>query len=165
MDQSSPCQVLIIDDQQMFREGLKACLQNRSTVHVCGELSYPQVELTDYKSTFPKVILAGIPQNQEFGLDFIEALRARFPDAQVLAVVEKADARLAEKALKAGAMGVITRDKGVDEFMRAIETIGRDQVFLDKELAHKLLQRAFPHIGMASREARAAFGNTSDKVL
>jgi DNA-binding NarL/FixJ family response regulator len=81
IDQGSPCQVLIIDDQQMFREGLKSCLQNRSTVQVCGELSYPQVELTDYKSTFPRVILAGIPQTQEFGLDFIEALRSRFPDA------------------------------------------------------------------------------------
>ena|SRR2546423_1819771 len=127
--------ILLADDHQIVREGLRGLLQQEGDMEVIGEAADGRaaVQMTHDMSPDVVVMDVGMP-----GLNGIEATRQimnKEPDAKVVALSMHADRRFMGEMLKAGAKGYLLKDGAFEELANAIRSVVADKVYLSPRIA------------------------------
>jgi len=131
--------ILLVDDHQMMRDGLRVLLEKHTGLTVVGgaENGRQALELTKRLSPDVVVMDIGLP-----GLNGIETTRqilAGHPGVKVIALSMHSDKRYVIQMLKAGASGYLLKNCASDELVRAIHAVLADQRFLSQGIAQTLV--------------------------
>ncbi|GAA1719215.1 response regulator [Streptomyces yatensis] len=133
--------VLLVDDHQVVRRGLRTFLQVQDDIEVVGEASDGEEGVARAEELRPDVVLMDVKMP---GLDGIEALRTlRDLDnaARVLIVTSFTEKRTVVPALRAGAAGYVYKDVDPEALARAIRSVHSGHVLLQPEVALALLSQ------------------------
>lgn len=139
--------VLICDDQDVVREGLRAILSTAPGIEVVGlaKDGAAAVELFDRHQ--PDVVLMDLNMRGVNGIQATRQLRAKYPGARVLALTTYDADEWVFDAIRAGAVGYLLKDTPRAELIKAIEGTASGQTFVDPNVAGKL----FTHLAGTAR--------------
>src|SRR5215510_1744276 len=135
-----PIRILLIDDHPMVRSGLRILIENQPGMKVVGEAGTRIEALTEAASQQPNLILLDLDLGVDNGADFIPELLATVQHARVLVLTGVLDPDAHRRAVCAGALGVMLKDKAVDVLIKAIERVHAGEVWLDRGMTASVLQ-------------------------
>lgn len=122
--------VLIVDDHQIMREGLKLLLENKNGFTVVGEADNGRLAVHLAREVSPHVVLMDITMPEMNGIDATRIIVKECPSVRVLALSMHADRRTIEDALAAGAKGFLLKECAFEEMVGAIQHVVNDRYYL-----------------------------------
>lgn len=131
--------ILIADDHELIREGLKKILKKEPDMQVVGEARNAQEAFELVRNRKLNIVLLDISMPGMSGLDALSELRQSHPKLPVLILSMHPEDRFAVRALKAGAAGYITKDSAVGELVKAIRKVVAGGRYVSVQLAEKLV--------------------------
>lgn len=133
--------LLLVDDHQMFRDGLRGILEGTGNLQVVGEASdgHRAVELATGKIA-PQIIIMDIGMPGLNGADATRQILARNPNTRVIALSSHADRRFVTAMFEAGASGYVLKEAASDEILRAVEEVSAGHTFVSSSIAHFLVE-------------------------
>ena len=134
-----PTRILIVDDHPAVRDGLAVRISSQPDMEVCGEAADVADALEVFEATEPDLVVVDIQLKTGDGLDLVKRLKVRNEDALILVWSMYPDALYAPRALRAGALGYINKEKTTDRIVDAIRRVGDGKVYVSEEMAEKLL--------------------------
>ncbi|GAA2950844.1 MULTISPECIES: response regulator [Streptomyces] len=131
--------VLLVDDHQVVRRGLRTFLEIQDDIEVVGEASDGAQGVTEAESLRPDVVLMDIKMPGTDGIEALRRLRELDNPAKVLIVTSFTEQRTVVPALRAGACGYVYKDVDPDALAGAIRSVHAGHVLLQPEVAGALL--------------------------
>jgi two-component system nitrate/nitrite response regulator NarL len=135
-----PIRVVLIDDQQLFRIGIRALIDRGNGLTVVGDAGNRQDALLTVQSAQPDVILLDLMLQGESSLDCIPELMKVAENAKVLILTGLRDGELHRMAVRLGAKGLISKDAPVEVLSKAIEKVYAGEVWLDRSTTAVMLE-------------------------
>jgi DNA-binding NarL/FixJ family response regulator len=132
--------VLAVDDQRVVREGLAMLLGLLPDVEVVGTAANGEEALVMAEELRPDVILMDLRMPRMDGVEATRRLRASHPQIKVVVLTTYADDRSVIDALRAGALGYLTKDAGADEIRQALQRVTSGQASLDPAVQMHLIE-------------------------
>ncbi len=153
---------LLIDDHEIVRSGVKNVLQE--IFKPCGiyEANNEKTALLELKSRKYDLIIMDVQMPDTDTAGLMEYIKTRYPDAKVLMFSMSAENVYAKRFLKAGAMGFVSKNAGLDELKKAVEQVLNDRKYISENLADQLagdigrLQPSNPFDKLSAREFEIA---------
>jgi len=142
-----PTRVFIVDDHPLVREWLSALLRKQPDFEVCGAAQDANDALPAMLVDPPDVAIVDLSLKGTSGLDLIKDLAEHLPTTQAIVLSMHEEVFYAERALRAGARGYVTKVEATERILEAIRTVQSGQVFVSPSLLATLTAR------MASRPA------------
>ena len=136
----SPVRVLAADDQRVVREGLAMLLGLLPDVEVVGTAADGEEVLALAAQLRPDVILMDLRMPRMDGVEATRRLRERDPAIKVVVLTTYADDRSVIDALRAGALGYLTKDAGAAEIQQALHRVAGGQAALDPAVQRHLVE-------------------------
>lgn len=133
--------ILIVDDHPMMREGLRGVINREPDMIVCGEAENAQQAVDAVQRLAPDLALVDITLPHKSGLELVKDLKALHPALAILAISMHDESLYAERMLRAGANGYITKQQPPEELVKAIRQVLDNQVYVSKEVSESLLRR------------------------
>jgi len=132
--------ILLVDDHQMFREGLKAVLKSETDFQVIGEAAdgVQAVELS--RELAPDVVIMDISMPEMNGVEATGRIHAESPDIKIIILSMHTEKRFILGALKAGATGIVAKNSASAELRTAIEAVVSGQTYLSPSVSNVLVQ-------------------------
>jgi len=132
--------VLAADDQRVVREGLAMLLGLLPEVEVVGTAANGEEALAMAGELRPDVILMDLRMPKMDGVEATRRLRASHPEIKVVVLTTYADDRSVIEALRAGALGYLTKDAGAEEIRQALQRVADGQASLDPAVQMHLIE-------------------------
>jgi DNA-binding NarL/FixJ family response regulator len=139
---NSSAKVLVVDDHPAVREALAIRIANSPDLEVCGEAADVSDALRLVAELKPDLAIIDISLKTGDGLDLIKRIRSRNDNVRMLVWSMHSERLYAERALRAGAQGYITKEQATDQIVEAIRQVLAGKVYLSPAMAENLLQRA-----------------------
>ena len=133
--------ILIVDDHPMMREGLREVINREPDLRVCGESANSVQAMAAVEKLDPDLVLVDVTLPGKSGLELVKDLRALHPRVMILAISMHDEALYAERMLRAGASGYITKQQPPSELITAIRHVLANRVYVSREMSESLLQR------------------------
>lgn len=133
--------ILLADDHQIVRNGLRQLINGEADLEVCAEAATSAETLTLLRRQDFDVLLLDISMPDRDGMDTLRLLRTHRADLPVLIISAYAEEQYALNMLRAGANGYIRKDADVDDILTAIRTVLRGRRYVSDVVADLLTQR------------------------
>jgi DNA-binding NarL/FixJ family response regulator len=137
--------IVIVDDHPVVRHGLCRLIADEPDLQVCGETSTAAKALSVIESTGPDLVLIDVSLEEGSGLELIKQVKASHPDIRMLVISMHDETLFADRALNAGAMGYITKQKATTDLIQAIRQVLNGQVYLSEQMTGRMLNRLVDH--------------------
>jgi DNA-binding NarL/FixJ family response regulator len=131
--------ILIVDDHPIVRRGLRDLISLQSDLEVCGEAGDVAEALRLVEAARPDLIIIDLYLRDGHGIQLIERIKARNDRMKMLVSSMHDEVVFAERVLRAGAMGYITKQEPTDMLLEAIRRLLRGEVYLSARMANRLL--------------------------
>ncbi len=135
----TPIRVLIVDDHEIVRKGIRALLAIKHDIQVIGEARDGMEAVTQTKALHPDVILMDLMMPKMNGIQATSEITGGQPGSRVLILTSFAADEQVFPAIKAGALGYLLKDSGPQELVQAIRQVFRGEPSLDPSVARKVL--------------------------
>ncbi|MFH1907457.1 MAG: response regulator transcription factor [Chloroflexota bacterium] len=132
--------VLVVDDQNVVREGFVAILSFQSDIEVVGQAEDGIQALELVKTTQPDVILLDLVMPRQDGLTTIPMIKEIAPDAHILVLTSFAEGERVFQAIKTGATGYLLKDATREQLLQAIRDVAHGQASLHPSIALKVIR-------------------------
>lgn len=133
--------LMIVDDHQVLREGLRFMLRNAQDLEIVSEASNGSEALELLESTQPDVMLLDMNMPGMGGLETLKNVRQRWPEVGVLILSFHDDPEYVEQALRHGAAGYLLKTVSRDELIRAVQAAADGAGYLQAEITRPLLRK------------------------
>lgn len=133
--------VLLVDDHQVVRKGLRTFLDLQEDMQVVGEASNGAEGLARARELVPDVILMDLLMPVMDGIAAIGAIKAALPEIEIVAVTSFIEEDKVTSALEAGASGYLLKDADAESVAAAVRAAHAGEVHLDPAVARLLAQR------------------------
>ena len=158
----SKLRLLLVDDHQVVRVGLRAVLDGEPDIEVVAEAATAAQAVQQAGEWQPDVVIMDVRLPDRSGLAACQEIRQRWPRIQVLVLTSYADEELVLEAISAGAAGYILKQLDTNELVKLVHAVARGDAVLDPIVTQKLLQR----VRRAEHESHeAAFRDLSEREL
>jgi len=144
--------ILLVDDHEVVRLGLKSLLERHPQFDIIGEASSAREALEQVENNHPDVVVMDIRLPGTSGIEACEEITSRFPETRVLMLTSYAEDEMLFSAIRAGASGYILKQIGGEELVRALEAVARGEALLDPAVT----QRVFQEVRRAVKEEEAS---------
>ncbi|MBV9688459.1 MAG: response regulator transcription factor [Ktedonobacteraceae bacterium] len=131
--------LLIVDDHEMVREGLKAMLVSEADFDIVGDAANAEQALELIERLQPDVVLLDIRLPDMSGIEVCRTVAQRFPRTAVLILTTFTDENLIAQCIQAGARGYIIKDIERLDLKRSIRAVARGEAAIDSKAAVALL--------------------------
>jgi two-component system, NarL family, response regulator NreC len=135
----NPITVILVDDHDVVRTGLRSYLNTQADVKVVAEARNGEEALLRAEETKPDLVIMDITMPGMDGLEATRRLKIQNPNCLVLALTVHEDKQYFMEMLSAGASGYITKQAAADDLVAAIRAVAAGQVYLQPALARWLL--------------------------
>lgn len=136
--------VIIADDHEVVRHGLRMLLDNRSDIRLLGEAASGQAAMRLALETRPQVALIDLQMPEGDGIAVIEGLRDALPTTAFIVLTSYGDDARIYAALRAGALGYLLKNVAGDALLQAVRGAARGEPQLHPEVARRLMQQVAP---------------------
>ncbi len=144
--------ILLVDDHEVVRLGLKALLEQNPNFEIVAEAATARDALEKTELHKPDVVVMDIRLKGGSGIEACQEITERFPETKVIMLTSYAEDEMLFSAIRAGAAGYVLKQIGGDDLVRAIEAVGRGEALLDPAVT----QRVFQEVRKAAREEEAS---------
>jgi DNA-binding NarL/FixJ family response regulator len=157
--------ILLVDDHEIVRLGLKALLSRYPHFEVIAEARDAQEALDQTLRHKPDVVVMDIRLPGKNGIQATREIIEASPTTKVIMLTSHADDEVLFDAISAGASGYVLKQIGSDDLVRALETVGRGESMLDPALTQKVFQRVRESARRAEDEYFAALTEQELNIL
>lgn len=133
--------VLITDDHEIVRQGLKSLLGAQEDIEVVGEASSGEEAVRRTGLDEPDVVLMDVRMPGETGIEACRDIVARFPDTKVLMLTSYADEEALMASIIAGASGYVLKKVKGDDLVESIRKVAAGESLLDPAMVERLFER------------------------
>jgi DNA-binding NarL/FixJ family response regulator len=133
--------VFLVDDHPLVREHLTALIQREADLEVCGEAADAPTALELISRQSPDLVILDISLKQSNGLELIKDLKQRWPKLSVLVLSMHDEMLYAERSLRAGALGYITKEEATVNVLSAVRKVLGGEVYLSERMAGRVMKR------------------------
>jgi DNA-binding NarL/FixJ family response regulator len=130
--------VLLVDDQRLIRQGIKALLELEPDIEIIGEAENGQGAIQLVETLKPDVILMDVRMPIMDGVAATREICQRFPQTKVLVLTTFDDDEYVAESLRVGAVGYLLKDTPSEELAAAIRTVEKGYTQLGPGLAQKM---------------------------
>ena len=141
MTASAVTRVLICDDHEVVREGLRTLLSRRQDMAVVGEAGTMQEAIETAAKAKPDVVIMDVRLPDGSGVEACRAIREARPETHVIMLTSYADDEALFASIMAGAAGYVLKQIRGGELIRAIREVGAGRSLLDPEVTRSVLER------------------------
>lgn len=151
--------VLIVDDHDLVRLGIKKLLANVTDIHIIGEAATGELAIKMARDLKPHVVLMDLKMPGIGGLEATHKLLRVNPNIKVIAVTACDEQPFPLRFVRAGAAGYITKTASLDELVAAIHKVAAGQHYITPEIAQQLA------LQQVSDAAKSPFAELSEREL
>jgi DNA-binding NarL/FixJ family response regulator len=171
--------ILIVDDHEVVRLGVRALIDRQPAMEVVGEAGTVREAVTQTRHLQPDVVVLDIRLPGGSGLDACRQIKEYRPETRIIILTSFPDDEVIFDAIASGADGYVLKEIGSDDLIRALERIGRGESLLDpavtdrvfakmREARERERERADAFAGLSERQmqilARVAEGETNREI-
>ncbi|MBP6472429.1 MAG: response regulator transcription factor [Chloroflexi bacterium] len=167
--------LLLVDDHQVVRMGLRFVLEDLPNVQLVGEASSADEAMDQCQLLEPDVVIMDIKMPGKNGIEACRQIVSRWPQIQVIMLTSFVDDNLVFEAIQAGAAGYVMKGVSTDELLRALDAVREGAGLLDPAITRRVLNlmrqqrpKGNPFAELTKRElivlARIAQGKTNLEI-
>lgn len=163
--------VLIVDDHELVRAGIRSLLAGVNGIKVIGEAASGEDAVKIAREKHPNVVLMDVRMPGIGGLEATRKLLRADPDIKVIALTVCGEEPFPSKLLQAGAAGYLTKGSGLDEMVQAIHSVTHGKRYISPEVAQQLAlkslseDKASPFDALSERELQVMLMITSGQKV
>ena len=147
--------VLIVDDHEVVRVGLRTLLELEPDIDVVGEAPDGDTAIRRAEVNRPDVILMDIRMGPVDGIQACRAIKSRFPTMAVLMLTSYGTDEAVLASLMAGASGFLLKNRGREDLLRAVRAAARGESLLDPSVTGQMMKKLV-ELASAARDPRLA---------
>lgn len=132
--------ILVVDDENVVREGFVAILHHAPDVQVVGEARDGIQAVQEARKTRPDVVLLDLAMPKQDGLATIPQIMEILPETRILVLTGTAESDRVFQALKAGALGFLLKDATRVQLLQAIREVANGQASIQPNIAVRVIQ-------------------------
>jgi len=136
-----PTTVFLVDDHPVVRDGLAEAINHEPDLAVCGAAEDRQAALRAIETNQPRLVIIDLMLKASSGLDLIKDIRAHWQELLILVVSMHDENLYAERVLRAGAQGYITKQQATRDILVAIRRVLAGGIYLNEPTASIVLSR------------------------
>jgi DNA-binding NarL/FixJ family response regulator len=136
-----PVRVMIVDDHDVVREGLRSLVQKRSQFAFVGEADSVAAAIKEAQRAEPDVVIMDVRLPDGSGVEACREIRTLLPETRVLMLTSYADDEAVLSSIMAGASGYLLKQTKGQELVRAIERVASGESLLDPMVTSQVLER------------------------
>ncbi len=145
MESNKNYKIIITDDQQMFRNGLKLLIEVENIGTVIGEAENGQLFLELLEKQKPDLVLMDIDMPVMNGMEATEAAVEKYPDLKILALSMFGDEKYYAKMINAGVKGFVLKNAGKHDLEKAIREVAEGRNFFSTVLLQNIMANIDEH--------------------
>lgn len=130
--------VLLVDDMDLIRHGIRSILDSASGIKVLDEAESGEQAISMSRKLNPDIVLMDVQMPGIGGLEATKKLMHYVPDTKVIALTVCEDEPFPTRLMQAGAMGYLTKGCGKDEMLQAIRSVNSGQRYISPRIAQKI---------------------------
>jgi two-component system, NarL family, response regulator DevR len=154
--------ILLVDDHEVVRLGIKALLGRHPQFQVVAEASNAPEAVQQALQHNPDVVIMDIRLPGKSGIEATQEITQKLPGTKVIMLTSFAEDNMLFDAIMAGASGYVLKQIGGGELVRALETVARGEKLLDPAVT----QKVFDRVRQTAREAQGEnFARLTDREL
>lgn len=138
----SSTRILIIDDHPLVRLSLKGVIERERDLVVCGEAEDREQALAAVAASKPNLAIIDLTLKNSDGMELIKDLRHRYPKVQILVLSMHDEDLHAERAIRAGARGYITKQEAATKILVAIRQILKGEIYWSEKAAARVASKS-----------------------
>ena len=154
--------IFVVDDHPLVREWLSTLLREQPDLEICGQADHARGALAPIMAARPDVAIVDLFLKGGTGLDLIKDLREHCPQTDVIVLSMHEEAGYAERALRAGARGYVTKRESTTQIVEAIRQVRKGRVFANPDLLAALAGRM---VGQSAVQPTDPLEGLSDREL
>jgi two-component system, NarL family, response regulator NreC len=148
--------ILLADDHEIVREGLKALVNSQPDMTVVGEAGDGRTAVDLAVELQPNLVIMDVSMPRMNGLEATEKLKQACPQVKVLTLTRHADTGFMQQLFRAGASGYVLKQSAASELIRAIRTLVAGNNYLDPAITQKVMS------GYAARQENLLINKQSE---
>lgn len=133
--------ILLVDDHPLVRERLAEIINRETDLHVCGEAEDRHDALELVKARRPSLVIVDLTLKNSDGIELIKDIHSECPSLRMLVVSMHDESLHAERVIRAGAMGYITKQEATRNILLAIRRILAGNIYLNERIATHIIAR------------------------
>ncbi len=157
--------VLLADDHEMMREGLKLLVNRQTDMETVGETDNGRAAVELARELKPDVVVMDISMPKMNGLKATERLKTLCPEVKVLTLTRHADDVYLRKLLKAGASGYLLKKSASGDLVRAIRAVAAGGIYLDPAMTERVLSEALGRHSVGGAPSDKDLSGREEEVL
>lgn len=133
--------IFVVDDHPIVRDGLRSIINEEPDLEVCGDAAAPAEALERIASMLPDLVLVDLSLGGSSGMELLKDLAIRHPAVPTLVVSMHDEAVYAERALRAGARGYLTKAETSQSLFTAIRRVLDGKVFVSETVMTSIVSK------------------------
>lgn len=133
--------ILLVDDHPMVRERLADIINAESDLTVCGEAEDRAQAIEAIIAKSPALVVVDITLKDSDGLELIKDIHSRWPNLKMLVVSMHDESLYAERVIRAGALGYITKQEATRNVLQAIRRVLEGNIYVNERIATQIISR------------------------
>ena len=154
---SKTTRIILVDDHPVVRQGLAESINRESDLSVCAQAEDHHEALRAIETTRPDMVVVDLMLKTSSGIELIKDIHARWPHLLILVVSMHDETLYAERVLRAGARGYITKQEATRDILLAIRRILAGGIYLNERTSSAVL-------GRLAAKPQAAGDSISDQL-
>lgn len=134
--------IYLVDDHPVIRHGIAQLLSEHGNYTIAGESDGVMQAITDIKDNPVDMVIVDLTLADGSGLELIKSIHAMRPNTKILVASMHHDAMYAQRAIRAGANGYLSKEQPPDQILQAVAFVLSGQIYICPELASTVLQHA-----------------------
>ena len=139
--------ILLVDDHPLVRERLAEIINREPDLMVCGEAEDRHEAIAAITARLPDLAIVDLALKNSDGLELIKDIRTRWPKVHMLVVSMHDESLYAERVIRAGAQGYITKQEATRKILLAIRRVLAGSIYLNERVAAHIIGRLTARAG------------------
>ena len=157
--------ILLVDDHELVRVGLRSLLAHQPQFAVIGEASNASQAIEKTFALKPDIVVMDIRLPGKSGIEACREIVAAQPQTKVIMLTSYAEDEILFEAIEAGAAGYVLKQIGSGDLISALERVGRGESLLDPSLTQRVFAKVREATRRAQDDAFAALNEQELKIL
>lgn len=155
-------QVFLVDDHPIVRRGFQLLVSLESDLVICGEAENASVALRKIQELKPDLAIIDLALKSSSGLDLIKQLRSLCPEVKLLVFTMHDEPLYADRVLKAGAHGYITKEEGTEKAIEAVRHLLSGRAYVSSHIKERMMEAM---TGFAKTTTTGTLESLSDREI
>jgi two-component system, NarL family, response regulator DevR len=160
-----PLRVMVVDDHEIVRDGIRAMLDVEDDIIVTTEAASVREAVDEADRTRPDIIVMDVRLSDGSGIEATREIRAKHPNTKVLMLTSFADDEALFASIMAGASGYVLKQVRSGDLLRAIRAVGAGESLLDPAVTNSVLERLRKGKHLLKDEKLARLSPQEERIL